>query len=85
MNILIVPFWIFLGIWLKSNGMLFENQTDIFIFSVGAAIGALLAFFGYILLSEYIVTKIKEINQYTNKAVGLIFLGLGIFQLTQIL
>ena len=80
-NMLIVPFWIFLGIWLESNGILFENKSIIFIFSIGAAIGAFLAFLGYIFLSEYIVSKTKEINRYTNKAVGVLFLGLGIFQL----
>ncbi len=84
MNMLIVPFWIFLGIWLESNGMFFKNKGDILIFSIGAAIGALIAFFGYILLSEYIVSKTKEIDRYTNKVVGLIFLGLGIFQMTQL-
>lgn len=81
MNMLIVPFWIFLGIWLESNGILFENKSIIFIFSIGAAIGAFLAFLGYIFLSEYIVSKTKEINRYTKKAVGVLFLGLGIFQL----
>ena len=83
MNMLIVPFWIFLGIWLESNGISFEKNSIIFVFSIGAAIGALLAFLGYILLSEYIVSKTKEINRYTNKAVGVLFLGLGIFQLSQ--
>ena len=81
MNLLIVPFWIFLGIWLKANGVSFKNNFDILIFSSGAALGALLAFFGYILLSEFIVKRTKKINQYTNKAVGILFLGLGIFQL----
>jgi hypothetical protein len=41
---LIIPFWIFLGIWLGSNGILFENKSIIFVFSIGAAIGAFLAF-----------------------------------------
>lgn len=82
MNLLIVPFWIFLGIWLEANGVLFEKNLDISIFSLGAALGALLAFLGYILLSEFIVNRTKEINRYTNKAVGILFLGLGIFQLS---
>lgn len=81
MNMLIVPFWIFLGIWLEANGISFKNKSIIFVFSIGAAIGAFLAFLGYILLSEYIVSKTKEIDRYTNKAVGVLFLGLGLFQL----
>jgi len=81
LNMLIIPFWIFLGLWLESNGFEFESRFTIFIFSVGAAIGALLAFLGYIWLSEYISTRSKQISLYTNKAVGILFLGLAIFQL----
>ena len=83
MNLLIIPFWIFLGIWLEAHGLLFERMRCVFSFSAGAAIGAFLAFLGYILLSEYIVTKTKTIDKYTNKAVGFLFLGLGVYQAVQ--
>ncbi len=83
MNMLIIPFWIFLGIWLKSNGMAFDDHTCILIFSLGAAIGAFLAFLAYIWFSGFISKKVKTINQYTNKVVGVLFLGLGVFQLIQ--
>ncbi len=85
MNMLIVPFWIFLGIWLESNGMVFENQPCIIWFSFGAALGAFLAFLAYIWFSGIIVNKVATINQYTNKVVGVLFLGLGIFQLIELL
>lgn len=81
MNVLIFPFWIFLGIWLESNGMFFESQTSIITFSFGATIGAFLAFLVYIWFSGVIEKKVAIINQYTNKVVGAIFLGLGVFQL----
>ena len=42
MNLLIVPFWIFLGLWLESNGYIFDNYDIITSFSFGSAIGALL-------------------------------------------
>ena len=76
---LIVPFWIFLGIWLESNGILFHEKIEVIIFSLGSALGALLAFLGYILLSEFIVKKSKEIKRYANRAIGIIFLGLVFF------
>ena len=85
MNMLIVPYWIFFGMWLKSNGLVFDSTFYIIIFSLGATVGALLAFFGYIWLSEYIVKKIKEINRYTNKVIGCMFLGLAIYQAIQFL
>ncbi len=81
MNMLIVPFWIFLAIWLESQGYFFDRATNIFSFSVGSALGALLAFLGYISLSEWIMGKIKTIHRYTDTVVGILFLGLGIFQL----
>ncbi len=85
MNMLIFPFWIFIGIWLKSNGMFFEDQSYILTFSFGATIGAFLAFLTYIWLSGMIEKKIETINQYTNKVVGVLFFGLGIFQLIDLL
>jgi len=85
MNLLIIPFWIFIGIWLKTQNILFEENTSIIIFSIGAALGALLAFLVYVLASQYILSKITAINRYTNKAVGILFLGLGIFQLIQLI
>jgi len=85
MNLLIVPFWIFLGLWLESNGYIFDNYSIITVFSIGSAIGALLMFLIYIWMSESIINKSKQIKKYTNKAVGVLFLGLGIFQLIQLL
>jgi len=85
MNVLILPYWIFVGMWLESNGLLFTNQTDIITFSVGATFGAFLAFLAYIWFSKLIKDKIQTINQYTNKVVGVLFLGLGVFQLVNLL
>lgn len=85
MNMLIIPFWVFLGLWLRSHGFIFDQHLTITVFSLGAALGALLAFGGYILLSDYVNKKSELINRYTNKAVGLLFLGLAIFQLIQLL
>lgn len=85
MNMLIIPFWIFLGIWLESNGVPLHQHIDRISFSIGAALGALIAFWMYIWLSTFITKKIKTINQYTNKAVGVLMLGLGLFQLIQLL
>ncbi len=84
MNVLILPFWIFLGIWLVSNGMDFNSQPYLLIFSFGATIGAFLAFLGYIWGSKLIEKKVVTLNQYTNKIVSVLFFGLGIFQLIQL-
>jgi len=85
MNVLILPFWIFVGIWLVSNGMEFKDQFCILAFSIGSTLGAFLAFLGYIWGSKLIEKKIATINQYTNKIVGVLFFGLGIFQVINLL
>ena len=85
MNLLIVPFWIFLGLWLESNGYIFDNYNIITSFSFGSAAGALLMFLVYIWMSDAIINKSNEIKRYTNKAVGILFFGLGIFQLIQLM
>ncbi len=85
MNLLIVPFWIFIGVWLQSNGMEFIDNTYIVNFSLGSAIGAFLAFLLYIWFSGLIEDRLNQINKYTNKIFGLLFIALGIFQLTQLM
>ncbi len=85
MNMLIIPFWIFLAIWLMSNGMLFDEDSSIISFSLGSAIGAFLAFLLYIWFSGFITKKVKAINQYTNKAIGVLFIGLALFQVFHLL
>lgn len=81
MNMLIVPFWLFIGAWLKSNGISLDNNFNISLFSTGAALGALAVFYAYILLSEWIVKKSDRVDFYANKIIGVLFIGLAVFQL----
>lgn len=83
LNMLIIPFWIFLALWLKTQGFKFSDNTQILIFSFGAAIGAFSIFLIYIKLGKYVMTRMQRITMYTNKGVGSLFLILGIYQLIQ--
>ena len=80
MNMLIIPFWIFVAIWLKSKGLGFSSIVQLFVFSIGAALGAYIAFLGYIILGQFILKRIEKVALYSNKIIGLIFIGLAIFQ-----
>lgn len=84
MNVLIVPFWLVLGLWLQSNGLAFEQHKELFSFSIGAALGALLIFGVYIEGSLLLLGKSQKITKYTNKIIGSLFLGLALFQLSQL-
>ncbi|NND35217.1 MAG: LysE family transporter, partial [Saprospiraceae bacterium] len=57
MNMLIIPTWIFIAIWLKSNGFDFIAIREIIFISLGSGIGALLVFVGYVRLSRYILDQ----------------------------
>ena len=85
MNLLIVPFWIFIGVWLQSYGMVFDDNAFIANFSFGSALGAFIAFYGYIWFSGLIKDRLDQINNYTNKIFGVVFFGLGIFKLIQLI
>lgn len=85
MNVLIIPFWIFLAIWLAGYEMLFTTQPQLLIFSTGSAIGALVIFLIYVRLGKLMVGKIKRVKEYSGKAVGLVFFALGVYQLFQLL
>lgn len=84
MNMLIIPFWIFLAIWLKNYNVEFSSNTQILVFSIGAGLGALLIFLLYSRLGKFIVQRIQKVASYTNKTVGILFLLLGIYQLIQL-
>ena len=80
MNMLIVPFWLFIGAWLNSNGYYLDDNFDIVLFSIGAALGALVVFYAYILLSEWVVKKSEKVDYYANKIIGVLFIGLAVLQ-----
>ncbi len=84
MNMLIIPFWIFLAIWLKTYGFDFSSTSQILIFSVGSALGALVIFLLYTLLGRFVVYKIQKVSFYTNRTVGVLFILLAVYQLTQL-
>ena len=84
MNVLIIPFWLFIALWLGNYGFTFDTQTNIIVFSIGSALGALAVFIGYAELGQFILARIGKIVKYTNKIVGVVFMILGLYQLTQL-
>ncbi len=84
MNILIIPFWLFIAIWLGNYDMTFDTQSTIIVFSIGSALGALAVFIGYAELGHFIIGRIGKIVKYTDKIIGVVFVILGLYQLTQL-
>ena len=84
LNVLVIPFWIFMAVFLGTYGIAVVTQNDILIFSIGSALGALVAFGGYAKMSEFIIRRIGKLVNYTNRVAGIIFLILGVYQLVQL-
>lgn len=84
MNMLIIPTWIVIGIWMRSNGFDFVNISDILLISAGSALGGFLVFAGYVRLGQFIVNRMEKVTRYTNRFLGAIFVGLATIQLFRI-
>ena len=84
MNMLILPFWIFVGLWLKANGYAFPNLNSIILFALGSTSGAFLSFTLYIRLGRYIVNHMQKVALYTNRILGALFLLLALVQIIRI-
>lgn len=84
-NLLILPYWVFLTIWLKSNGYIIEDLREVIWIALGSALGAGAVFFIYVQLGNYIVRRIAHVNTYTNRALALLFGILAIVQLVRVI
>ncbi len=84
MNFLIIPTWILVAVWLKSNGFDFTHLREIILVSLGSAAGAILIFIGYVRMSRYILRKMSRIIRYTNRFLGIVFISLAAYQILRI-
>lgn len=84
LNMLILPYWIFLGLWFKSNQIQFDTVSDILFMALGSASGALLVFILYVRLGRFIVGRISKVSYYTNKTLAVLFLFLAVIQVFRI-
>lgn len=84
MNVLVIPFWIFIALWLSDYGYTFEANGPIIAFSLGSALGAMVIFFLYAELGHFIMRRIGKVVQYTDKMIGVALIVLGFYQLVSL-
>lgn len=84
-NFLIVPFWLFVVVWLRSNGYVVEGHLTYALFSLAGALGAFGAFLLYIELGGWIVKKFASTERYFNRGIGTVFLVLALYQVYEVL
>ncbi|WP_299522868.1 hypothetical protein [uncultured Lutibacter sp.] len=84
-NMLAIPFYLGLSIYLVSVNKIVIQQPYIFLFVIGAAIGSFLLFYTYILFAKIIIKKVSFIATNINIILSILFLGLGILTLIKLM
>lgn len=84
-NMLAIPFYLGVSIYLGSVNKIIIEQPYILLFCMGAATGSFLLFYTYIFFAEIISKKISFIATNINIILSLLFLSLGIFTLIKLI
>ena len=83
-NMLAIPFYLGISIYLASADKIIIEQPFILFFVSGAAIGSFLLFYTYIIFAKIIIKKVSFIATNINIILSILFLGLGILTLIRI-
>lgn len=84
-NMLAIPFYLGLSIFLVSENKIIIEQPYILLFVIGASIGSFLLFYTYIIFAKIIIKKVSFIATNINIILSLLFLMLGILTLVKLL
>lgn len=84
-NMLAIPFYLGLSIYLTSIDKLILNQPFILLFVLGAGIGSFLNFYTYLAFAKIIIIRISFIAKNINNILSLLFLLLAIFTLIKVI
>lgn len=84
-NMLAIPFYLGLSIYLVSANKIIIELPYIFFFVIGAAIGSFLLFYTYIFFAKIIIKKVSFIATNINIILSILFLLLGILTLIKIM
>lgn len=81
LNPIAIPFWVGLSAVFQQRGWLdVSRNSNILVFAAGTTIGTYACLMTYAVLSAFIARKIHAIKTWINVVIGLLFLGLAIYQ-----
>lgn len=80
LNLLAIPYYVFLGGYLHSANVIQLDPEFIAAFAVGVVAGSFVVFVLYAKLGQYIRQKSEKLSAYASKIVGLIFIVIAISQ-----
>ena len=84
-NMLAIPFYLGISIYLSSKDKIIMEQPYILLFVFGASLGSFLIFYTYMVFAKIINDKVSFIAKNINLILSLLFFGLAIFTLIKIL
>lgn len=77
LNPMQIPYWLFVGTYLISHDWIDTGYLSLTMFSIGSAIGAALALYGFARFSAYIKDKFTLNNYTLNRAIAILFFSLS--------
>lgn len=84
LNMLSIPFYLAISIFLASKGYIVIDQPYIMFFIVGVFVGSLLLFGTYIYFAKFITSKVSFIAKNINLILSGIFIVLGIITIVRL-
>lgn len=81
LNPLAIPFWIFWGFSVVQWGHSLTHYTEQLLFTIGVALGTLLALLGFGLLGHVLKDRLPAFERYLNQLIGWTLISLGTYQL----
>jgi threonine/homoserine/homoserine lactone efflux protein len=85
LNLMVIPFWIFYGTLLATNGLLVKDNQHVLAFSCGTVFGTFTLLLLYALLGDRILSRSAQVTGWVNKFIGLALYGFGIYQLVKLM
>jgi len=84
-NLLAIPYWFAYCGWLRVEGWWEDGLFYTLIFSFGVTLGTMFSLAMYAWLGQLILERSSDIAKRANQLIGLLFLGLGIKTLLELL
>lgn len=81
MNVLVIPYWVFYGSYLNTQGWLELENDSIIAFVLGVMTGTFALLLLYAKLGQMITKSAAQWTGYVNKFIGVIFMLFGIYQI----
>ncbi|MBK6931217.1 MAG: LysE family transporter [Saprospirales bacterium] len=77
-NLLAIPYWVAYAGWLRVNGWWQEGRLNAMLFGLGVTLGTMIALALYAWLAQELTRRSDMFAKVVNRFVALIFLGLGL-------